>query len=163
MNPSHYGGVLRGIIADMSQLPIKKFIKHLVALLLIVTLSACIGTRRELFAPELKKSYVLTENLVQTSLEVPLPGWFQPRQNVSYVLTHEKYPFLKWLIDPTPLPNFGEVTRGTLVQVEQVFTYDDFNGDTRYGKLQFTDMTTGEQLTAYSDLDDVGSKLREIE
>ncbi len=118
--------------------PIKKLAQRFAAILLIATLDACIGSRGEPFAPELQKNYVLTEDLVRTSLEVKPPGLFQSRRNAAFVMIPEEYLLTKEYIKPYPLPNLGEVVRGSRVRVEQMFTYSDFTASTRYGKFQFT-------------------------
>ena len=146
----------------------QRSIQSFVALLLIVTLSACIGgSRRELFAPELNKSYVLTENLVHTSLIIVTPGLFQPAKRVPYVMTRDRYDFAKDVNfdpdSPRPLPNFGEVKRGSRIKVKQMFLYNDFNSRVRHSKLQFTNPKTGEQLTVYSNWEDISPKLKEVQ
>lgn len=154
----------------MPRLPFRRLAQYLMALFLIVTLGACIGSRGEPFAPELKKSYMLTEDLVQTSDEIQPPGLFQPRRSVAFVMTREEFLFSKKLIESnyppdtaaSLLPELGEVTHGSRVGVEQVFTYSDFNGNTRYGKFQFMNPATGAQHTAYGRWQYIGPKLREV-
>ncbi len=139
-------------------------LQRLAALLLTVTLGACVTSIGEPFAPELKKSYVLTEDLVLTSQELSLPGLFQGSQEVPSVMTREEYRQLKSLnlTEYFPLPDLGEVAQGNRVRVEQMFTYSDINARVRYGKLQLTNPATGEQLVAHGVWKYVGPKLREL-
>lgn len=154
----------------MSTLPSQRLAQCLLVPLLMVILASCVGSRAEPFAPELKKNYVLTEDLVQTSQEIQPPGLFQPRRSVAFVMTREEFLFSKKLIESnyppdtaaSLLPELGEVTRGSRVGVEQVFTYSDFKGNTRYGKFQFMNPATGAQHTAYGRWQYIGPKLREV-
>lgn len=148
----------------MPRLPLK-LAQCLAALLLVVTLGACVGSRGEPFAPELSKSYVLTEDLVLTSYPVSPPGLFQSQRRVAYVMTHVQYDSVKgsYYYDAHPLPNLSEVARGSRVQVEQMFKYSSFDATVRQGKLNFTDPATEEQLTAYVSWRHVGPKLKEVQ
>lgn len=76
----------------------------------------------------------------------------------------DEYRFSKRLDfgDTRPLPNRGKVARGSRVQVQQMFVYNDLNGRVRFGKLQLTDSATGEQLTAYTNWDDTRPGLKEV-
>ncbi len=60
-----------------------------------------------------------------------------------------------------PLPKLGEVSKKSRVQVIYIFTYKDLNGSTKYGKLQFTNPTTGEKQTTYGYWEDVIPNLKE--
>lgn len=146
--------------------PLRGFVQHLTTLFLIVTLGACIGPRAEPFAPELKKNYVLAEDLVLTSQPIDPPSLLQPSRDFLSVMTHDYCNNLKSVdygpVNPFPLPDLGEVERGSRVQVKQVFIYTDFNARVRYGKFRFTDPATREQLTVYGEWEDLGPKLREV-
>lgn len=43
-----------------------------------------------------------------------------------------------------------------------MFTYDDFNGTTRHGKLQTLNINTGQRLTVYCDWVYIKPKLEEL-
>ncbi len=133
---------------------------------LVVTLGACVGTRTEPFAPELEKSYVLTQELVHTELEIVLPGLFNPLKLVPFVMTSDKYDRMRntTFVPERPdfLPILGEVARGSCLEVKRMFTHNTLHGISRYGEVQFTFPTTREQLTAYVDWNDISPNLREV-
>lgn len=130
------------------------------ALLFIALLSACVGSFNEPFAPELGRRYLLTEDLVQTSRGLLLPGLFQNAHKVPYVMTQEQFRLLRSF--KFPFPDNGKVVRGSRVRVEQMFVYDDLNGTTRHGKL-LVNTSAGELFTAYCDWDYVEPKLKELD
>lgn len=137
----------------------KRFVQRLIALLLITTLGACVGSRGEPFAPELRKGYVLTEDLVISSRPVVHPGLMQSSIEVTYVMTQDQLRLLNGF--NLQYPNNGELEQGKRARVTRMFTYNDLNARTRYGRLQFTDPVKGEQFTAYGNWEYIGPKLKE--
>ena len=135
---------------------------RIVVLLLAFFLSSCwFGPRSwvERDAPESGKTYVLTEEMVLTSEDLLLPGLLRPEQTTRQIMTPEYYALQKQtaegigMAEEYPYPDEGRVEKGTRLEVDQVFTYSDFNASVRYGRGRLDDPERGPH-TVYLNLDD---------
>lgn len=137
------------------------------ALLLTAMLSSCLSPRSwlERDAPELGKTYVLTEDAVLTRYTLLLPGLFQSERAVWQIMTpgyfkhlNDNYP------EFPPLPDRGRVKKGARLTVDQVFLYSDFNASVRYSRGQISDPGRGEYrvYVIFEDSADTASILQEV-
>ena len=140
-----------------------------VTTMLVLSLTSCEYNLPEPFAPELKKTYIVTEDLIvtrMTTVSSTAISLSSQRKRVRFVMTYDIYNSLNGispeLLSEPPLPDDGVVKSGSHVRVKQMFTYKYPTDRTRQGWLEFTDPDSGDKLTAYANWDVIDAKLKEV-